>query len=87
MFDCSLVRTEVKTALSFDDLEDPELPDEDGNFEPNEFTAPDAVQIMQVTAQYKWPVFTNFSAPLVSTPGGDYALIQVVAVTRTEPYK
>jgi Flp pilus assembly pilin Flp len=87
LFDCSNIRTDVQVAARFDDLGDPPEPDGSGNFPADGFDSPDADIIMQVTASYKWPVYTNFSAPLLHTPGGKYALMRVTAVTRTEPYK
>ncbi|MEM9331469.1 MAG: TadE/TadG family type IV pilus assembly protein [Pseudomonadota bacterium] len=88
MFECANVRTELQVAANFADLTDPVAPDDDGNLPGNTFPGgPGAEQIIQLSAQYKWPVFTNFAAPLLQTPTGDYALIQVVAVTRTEPFE
>ena len=86
LMSCDGVRTDVQVALDFADLEDPPAPQPNGELEGNEYQAPGPVQILQVSAQYKWPIYTNFSAPLVETPGGNFALIQVVSVTRTEPY-
>ncbi|MEM9277142.1 MAG: TadE/TadG family type IV pilus assembly protein [Pseudomonadota bacterium] len=89
LFECDDVRTELQVAATFADLQDPSAPDDDGNLPGNGYpgTGPGARQIIQLSAQYKWPVFTNFAAPLLHTPGGDYALIQVVSVTRTEPFE
>ena len=84
MFDCDAVTTNIQVAANFGDLLDPTAPDSDGNLPGNAFTPTDCQQIVQVSAQYKWPVFTNYSAPLLD--GGDFALLQVVSVTRTEPY-
>ncbi|MEO0327878.1 MAG: TadE/TadG family type IV pilus assembly protein [Pseudomonadota bacterium] len=84
---CNGLRTEIQVAMEFNNLENPKQPKSNGDLEDNEFTAPGPVQILQVSAQYKWPVYTNFAAPLVSSGSGNYALIQVVAVTRTEPYE
>ncbi len=90
MFECPDVRTSVQVAARFEDLGDPPVPDPvTGLFPPDEFPpAPSigAEVIMQITASYKWPVFTNFAAPLAFESGGDFALIRVTAVTRTEPY-
>lgn len=87
LFSCGDLRTEVQTAIDFADLRDPDGPNDDGDLEDNEFTAPGAVEILQISAQYKWPVFTNFSAPLLTQGDGNFALMQVVSVTRTEPYE
>lgn len=86
LLECSEVQTDVRVAAEFDLLDDPDEPDEDGNLPDNAFTPSGPLQIIQVSAQAKWPVFTNFSAPMLHTPDGDYALISVVAVARTEPY-
>lgn len=86
LFSCDEVRTEIKVALDFADLDNPKKPDSGGNLGGNEFVAPGPLQILQVSAQAKWPVYTNFAAPMLYTAGGNFALIQVVTVTRTEPY-
>ena len=87
LFDCENVRTELQIAANYADLTDPAQPDDDGNLPGNTYPGgPDARQIIQLSAQYKWPVFTNFAAPMLYTPDGNYSLIQVVSVTRTEPY-
>lgn len=87
LFDCDDIRTEVVVAAEFGDLTDPDAPDSDGNLPGNEFTAPGALQIVQVSAQAKWPVYTNYAAPMLHSPSGNFALLQVVSVTRTEPYE
>lgn len=91
MFNCADVRTELQIEANFADLTNPSGPDPmTGNFPGNVFgnagVGPGAEQIIQLSAQAKWPVFTNFAAPLLHTADGDYALIQVVSVTRTEPF-
>ena len=88
---CAEVRTEVKVAAEFDLLGEPKNPDDwnvdgDGNPTDHDYTPPGPLQIIQVSAQAKWPVYTNFAAPMAHRDNGDYALIQVVAVARTEPY-
>lgn len=90
MFQCADVRTDVQVAARFEDLGEPPVPDPStGVFPPDGFppgASLGAEVIMQITASYKWPVYTNFAAPLAFESGGDFALIRVVAVTRTEPY-
>lgn len=90
MFDCVDVRTDVQVAARFEDLGEPPVPDPvTGTFPPDAFppgASLGAEVIMQITASYKWPVYTNFAAPLAYESGGDFALIRVTAVTRTEPY-
>ncbi len=83
---CAEVRTDVRVAASFDLLDDPDGPDADGNLPDDAFQPSGPLQIIQVSAQAKWPVYTNFAAPMLHTPNGDYALIRVVAVARTEPF-
>lgn len=86
LFNCADIRTDVQVAARFEDLGEPPVPDADGNFPADGFDTPGARVIMQVTASYKWPVHTNYSAPMLYAEGGNYALIRVTAVTRTEPY-
>jgi len=86
LFHCPDVRTTVEVALDFADLQNPEPPDEEGNLADSVFTTPGALEIIQVSAQVKWPVYTNFAAPLLHTESGNYALLQVVSVARTEPF-
>lgn len=86
LFTCADISTDIKVAAEFAALADPAKPDADGNLPANSYTAPGPLQIIQVSAQAKWPVYTNFAAPLLHTPNGNFALIQAIAVTRTEPY-
>lgn len=87
MFDCDDVRLELQVALDFADLNDPDPLADDPDDDADSMDTPGAGVIMQLSAQYRWPVFTQFSAPLLHSPTSDYALLQVVAVTRSEPYE
>jgi len=87
MLNCSEVATDVQVAASFDGLNDPPLPNPTtGNLPGNTFNTPGPNLIMQVSASYKWPIYTNFAAPLMHTPGGNFALLRVTAVMVTEPF-
>ena len=89
IFDCSKLKTDVEVALTFEDLDDPPTPDADGNYDDAGYgyEAPGALEILQITATYEWPVITNFSAPLMTNKSGKWALMHIIAVTRTEPYE
>jgi len=86
--DCNELRTYVQVAAEFDDLVDPPDPTASGDLAPDQFDGGiGPLVVMQVSAAYKWPVFTNFAAPLAhSSSGGSFALLRVVAVARTEPF-
>ena len=85
--DCADIRTYVQVADTFDALTDPPDPDPSGDLPSDEFdSGVGPLVVMQIAASYKWPVYTNFAAPLKHSSSGDYALLRVVAVTRTEPY-
>lgn len=88
MFDCNKILTDVQVAHTFEDLEDPPLPDANGNFDKNDYgyQPPGPVQVLQITATYQWPVITNFAAPLRTSGSSTTAAIHVIAVSRTEPY-
>ena len=89
MFECKEIKTSVQTALEFDELGDPPVSDDEGNLPDDEYPPNSAFGgevIMQISASYKWPVFTNFAAPLAYKNGENFALIQVTAVTQTEPF-
>lgn len=94
LFDCdNKMRFRVETALKFDGLDsppgtDPDDYDGDGNLKDSEFyfQKPGPVEVLQVTATYLWPIYTNYSAPLTPDGEGGYALINATAVVRTEPF-
>jgi hypothetical protein len=39
-----------------------------------------------ITASYEWPVFTNYVAAYLSDLNNGNALLNAIAVFRTEPY-
>lgn len=85
--DCADIRTYVQVAAEFDELTDPPDPDPSGELPGDQFDPGIGPKIvMQISASYKWPVYTNFAAPLKHSSNGNFALLRVVAVTRTEPY-
>ena len=88
MFECSGLKLDMQVAATFDALDDPPTPDADGNYDASSygFTAPGALQIVQITATYEWPVITNLSAPLRTNAAGRWALLNVISVMRTEPW-
>lgn len=87
LFNCSEIRTDVRVVATFADLR-PQTVDEDidldEDFEEN-FDQVGPQQIIQVTAIYFWPVFTNYASPL-RFGNTNSALIHVTSVTRSEPY-
>ena len=65
LFECDGIRTYVEVATAFEDLNDPPVPDPTTGERPgNTFTPGCSRCIMQITASYEWPIFTNFAAPL-----------------------
>lgn len=92
LFDCNNIKTHVDTALKFSELPPPPVPGEhvapDGTFNPPERFPTDICpdQVLQFTAIYEWPIYANYSAPLVSDGHNDNALINVTAVVRTEGF-
>ena len=86
MFECDGIRTYVEVATQFEDLNDPLEPDPvTGERPANQYVPGCSRCIMQITASYEWPIITNFAAPLATN--GNNALLNVVAVSRTEPYE
>jgi len=83
LFDCSRIRTDVTVATTFAGLA-PSTVEDDGEFEEN-FDPIGPQQIIQVTATYLWPVYTNYASPL-RFGNTNSALIHVTSVTRSEPY-
>lgn len=87
MIDCGDVATDVQVAATFGALGDPPEPDPTtGDLPGDSFDTPGPNLIMQVSASYKWPVYTNFAAPLMHTPNGSFALLRVTSVMVTEPF-
>ncbi len=87
MIECNSVATDVQVAATFGGLGNPPEPDPNtGDLPGNTFQTPGPNLIMQVSASYKWPIYTNFAAPLLHTPSGNFALLRVTSVMVTEPY-
>ena len=94
MFDCNKIILHVDTAPRFKDLPPPPVSnnsadlDADGNYAPPERFPPAIcpLQVLQFTASYEWPIYANYSAPLVSEGLNDNALLNVTAVVRTEGF-
>ena len=94
VFDCNKIILHVDTAPRFSDLPPPPVSnnaanlDADGNYAPPERFPPVIcpLQIIQFTASYEWPIYANYSAPLVSEGLNDNALLNVTAVVRTENF-
>lgn len=86
MLDCNNVAVNVQTAGTFAQLTDPPGPDSSGVFPPDTLPTPGPSQIMQVAASYKWPIYTNFAAPLMYSDGSRFTLLRVTSVMVTEPY-
>ena len=95
LFDCRRIFISLDTADEFINLPQPPVAsnssniNEDGAFEPEERFDPNIcpLQVVQFTASYEWPIYANYSAPLVSEGLNDNALISVTAVVRTEGFE
>ena len=96
LFNCNRIITHVDVAEKFTDLPPPPQSnnvsnlDGDGNYAPPERFDDAAVcpgQVVQFTASYEWPIYTNYAAPLVSEGLNNNALINVTAVVRTEEFQ
>ncbi len=87
LFDCDEVKVDLKVAATFDELDDPPEPEGGAlNTSDYSFTAPCPEQIAMVTVTYEWPIFTNYVAAHVSNLNSGNALLNAIAVFRTEPY-
>ncbi len=94
LFDCTKIITHVDVAAKFSDLppppvsSDPSNLDADGNYTPVERFPPEICpeEVLQFTASYEWPIYANYSAPLVAEGLNDNALINVTAVVRNENF-
>lgn len=88
LFDCQKLIFQVDTRDKFSEL--PDAPNSNdavaGVYAPVERFPPRVCpeQVLQFTASYMWPVYANYSAPLVSDGLDKAALISVTAVVRTE---
>lgn len=85
LFDCDEIRTDVQVSNRFDQLLDPDPLDDEGEFIPGGFAQNCARCVVQISASYKWPVYTNFPARNVEN-ASDFTLMNVVAVSQTEPF-
>ncbi|MEZ5799398.1 MAG: TadE/TadG family type IV pilus assembly protein [Nitratireductor sp.] len=87
LFKCNKISVDLKVAAKFDDLDEPPLPD-NGVVDHSAYTfeAPCPEEIAMITVGYEWPVFTNYVAQHVSNLNSGNALINAIAVFRTEPY-
>jgi len=87
LFDCSKLDVDLRVAATFDDLTDPPAP-VGGVVDHSSysFTAPCPEQIAMVTVSYEWPVFTDYVAAQISNLNSGNALLNAIAVFRTEPY-
>jgi len=84
LLNCETILTNVSVAATFDDLT-PSITDDEGELEEN-FDELGPRKIIQVTATYKWPIYTNYASPLKHS-AGSFALIHVTGVTRSEPFE
>lgn len=94
LFNCNKIFINLDTADQFSELPLPPTTNntsnvnKDGDFEPEENFEPNIcpLQVLQFTASYEWPIYANYSAPLVSDGLNNNALISVTAVVRTEDF-
>ena len=92
LFDCNKIITHVDVAAKFSDLPKPLIPGDYVNalgvYEPPERFPPEICpeEVLQFTASYEWPIYANYSAPLVAEGLNDNALINVTAVVRNENF-
>lgn len=87
LFTCADLDIDLQVAATFDELDDPPLPvDGEVDHSAYSFTAPCPEQIAMITASYEWPVFTNYVAAYLSDLNNGNALLNAIAVFRTEPY-
>jgi Flp pilus assembly protein TadG len=87
LFTCTDIKVDLKVAATFDQLQDPPTP-QNGDVDTSayNFTAPCPEQIAMITVTYEWPIFTNYVAAHVSELNSGNALLNAMAVFRTEPY-
>ena len=87
LFTCPDIKVDLKVAATFDQLQEPPTP-QDGEVDTSaySFTAPCPEQIAMITVTYEWPIFTNYVAAHVSELNSGNALLNAMAVFRTEPY-
>ena len=87
LFDCDKLDVDLRVAATFDDLDNPPEP-VGGEIDHSSysFTAPCPEQIAMVTVSYEWPVFTDYVSAQISNLNSGNALLNAIAVFRTEPY-
>ncbi len=91
LFDCNKLILQVDVSPKFSTLPPPPTStdaDSSGVYAPTERFPPYfcSKEVLQFTASYLWPIYANYSAPLVSDGLKDAALISVTAVVRTEGF-
>ena len=94
LFDCNQIKVSVDVEDEFSDLPPPTDTsntanfDAAGNFTPPERFPPEVcpLRVLQLSASYEWPIYANYSAPLISPGLNDSALIHVTAVVQTEDF-
>ncbi len=87
LFTCNDIKVDLEVAATFEDLDDPPEPI-NGVLDTSAyaFMAPCPEQIAMITATYEWPIFTNYVQMHVSQLDSHNALLNAMAVFRTEPY-
>jgi hypothetical protein len=87
LFTCNDIKVDLKVAATFDQLQDPPQP-LNGVLDTSaySFKSPCPEQIAMITVTYEWPIFTNYVAAHVSELNSGNALLNAMAVFRTEPY-
>jgi Flp pilus assembly protein TadG len=87
LFDCAGIDVDLQVAATFDALDEPPLPvNGEVDHSAYSFSAPCPEQIAMITVSYEWPVFTNYIAAYLSDLNNGNALLNAIAVFRTEPY-
>ncbi|MBO6813984.1 MAG: pilus assembly protein [Rhizobiaceae bacterium] len=91
LFDCETgLKVRVETAAKFEDLSKPPEPNEktgELNDADYYYQKPGPQEIVQVTATYLWPIYTNYSAPLTKPGLSGAAVMHATNVVRTEPFE
>jgi Flp pilus assembly protein TadG len=87
LFDCNGINIDMQVVATYADLGDTPEP-EDGAIDPSDFTFTPAgpQQIVMVTIMTEWPVYTNYLQSYFSELSNGNAVLNAVAVFRTEPY-
>jgi Flp pilus assembly protein TadG len=87
LFNCGDINIDMKVVATYADLGDMPEP-KDGEIDPADFSFTPAgpQQIVMVTVVTEWPVFTNYLQSYFSELDNGNAVLNAVAVFRTEPY-